>query len=329
MNMPDINWNQIFNNLNPKPEVSRQNLNPAPQLNMPQINNQQQINSQMQILFPGASAQLAQTASELAEMNQKQAVDMLKDMLNVPRNMEQLISQLTTNSSYVNIKTAMFLLNSTLDIMKLSAMLQNTSKDAITNLAQIISKYSQTGLPLKEEQITQIAKMLTIVSTSTTSEVQTLKTMMLLYLPWLPLTSPDMFKLEIAKAGSSGGLEGTDSITVMIATENYGNVMGVLSKTDEESISADITVSKSFPCNDLKYLLNEESKKYSVNINCSFTQKSEFDKDKVKKSKTKVVMNTSPGVNPFLILIAGAFIKHVHDTDKINNLKSDGTENYG
>ena len=54
--------------------------------------------------------------------------------------------------------------------------------------------------------------------------------------------------------------------------------------------------------------------------------KSEFDKEKAKTSKTKVCMNSSPGVNPFLILISGALIKHVHEIDSRENLREQRKE---
>lgn len=328
--MSGINWGQFLNNIMPninKPNVPAQEVFSQQQIS---ANNEQQINQQMQTLFPNATAQLAQTAAQLAEMNRNQTADILKDFMNMPKHMEQLISQLSSNSSYGDIKTAMFLLTSTLDIMKLSALLKNNSKDAMSNLPQLLSKLNQAGLILKDEQISQISKMLSAISTSSsTGEVQSIKTMLMMYLPWLPLTDPDIFKFEISKNGSDPFSDATDSVTVFIATDNYGNVSALIAKTDEDGVRVDANVSKDFPKEDLLLLIKDESKKYSVNINCNVSLKDEFAKEKIKKSKTKVIMNSSPGVNPFLILISGAFIKHVHNLDSKEKLQELRKEKFG
>ena len=66
----------------------------------------------------------------------------------------------------------------------------------------MIAKYNQAGLNIKGEQLNDLAKLISIVSSATGSEVQALKTTMLMYLPWLPLTDPNAFKLEVGSSGS-------------------------------------------------------------------------------------------------------------------------------
>ena len=52
-----------------------------------------------------------------------------------------------------------------------------------------------------------------------------------LYLPWLPLTDPNAFKLEITQEGQDGGLSSDDSVSILITTENYGNAKADIYKT--------------------------------------------------------------------------------------------------
>ena len=72
--------------------------------------------------------------------------------------------------------------------------------------------------------------------------------------------------------------------------------------------------------------MQEESIKYSININFLFSVKELFNKDKNEKTKTQVCMNTSPGVNPFLLLISNAVIKKVHIIDVKENLREQRKE---
>ena len=66
--------------------------------------------------------------------------------------------------------------------------------------------------------------------------------------------------------------------------------------------------------------MKEESKKYSININFDLFKKESFNKKKNEKAQTKIFMNTSPKVNPFLLLISNALIKNIHIVDSRENL---------
>lgn len=327
--MSNINWNQFLSNF--ASNVNRP-ANVMPEEPMPldtAIIKQTPVETRVQNFFPGASAQFAQTAAELAALNKDQTAQMLKELLNMPKDLEGLLSRIAVNNNASNLKTAMFLLNSTLDIMKLSAMLQDTSRNASTNLYKMLAELNQVGMSLKDEQVSMLTKMISTVSSSSNSDAQSLKTMMLLYLPWLPLTDPDAFKWEISKKGGGAGGANTDSVTILISTERFGNLQAVITKTDQDSIKTEVVSSKTFPRDELVSLMKEESKKYNVHISCSTSVKSEFDKEKAKTSKTKVFINSAPGVNPFLILMSGALVRHVHALDEKERLKEERKEMLG
>ncbi len=322
--MSNINWNQFFNNLpnnfgniNANGAGNTQ-FNPAPAVQpMPQ-------QTPLDVLLPNYIAQLAQTKSELADLDQQQTVKMLKDLLNMPKNFDKLLTQLTapetTPAEQQAVKTALMLLASNLNLSQLSKLLQNSSKQAMTNLYQLLAQYNQLGISIKDEQLSQISKLISFISASSTSDVQTLRSTMLMYLPWLPLTDPEVFKLEIGKSGSNGENSDGDNVTVQIATENYGNLSAYIVKTDEDGIKIELISSQTFPQNDFVILMKEESKKYGININFAMETKEAFNKEKNEKSQTQVYMNTSPGVNPFLLLISNALIKNIHLIDTKENL---------
>lgn len=323
--MSNINWGQFLNNFaNNFNRVAQNNMQNAqqPVLNTPQTS-QPYI---AQPYLPQTANQLAQTAAELTLLNQQQSTNMLKDLLQFPKNFEQLLTQLQTNPDMVNQKTALILLASTMDLSKLSNLLKTNSKEAMSNLYQMLAQYSKVGIDLKDEQLGQLTKLISFVAASSTSDVQSLKATMLMYLPWLPLTDPNSFKLEIANNGADNVKDSDDYISILIATEHYGNLQADVYKTSEDGIKIQLISSETFPQKDFILLMKEESKKYNININLDMAQKEVFNKKKNEKSQVQVSLNTSPGVNPFLLLISNSVIKNVHEIDERENLREQRKE---
>ena len=317
--MSNINWGQFLNNYNNFNGINVNNTQNQPLNNnlMPQM----QQNTPLDVLFPNYIQQLQQTTSQLSSLNQQQLTNMIRDLLNFSKNFDSFLSQLTVNSQNINQQTALLMLASTLNLTQLSSLLQNNSKDAMTNLYQMLAQYNQLGVSLKDEQLTQLSKLISFVAASASSDVQSLKTTMLMYLPWLPLTDPNAFKLEIMSAGSDNNDISDDFVTVLIATENFGNLQANIYKTQQDGIKIELITSETFPQNEFVILMKEESKKYSININFQLEKKEIFNKSKNENATTQVSMNTSPGVNPFLLLISNALIKNVHIIDDKENLK--------
>lgn len=320
ISMSNINWNQFtnnfFSNLNKVAPNNVQNNQITPQAQTP-IKEPYIAQPYLQ----QSATQIAQTTAELALLNQQQNINMLKDLLQLPKNFEQLLVQLNTNPKQTNQKIALLLIASTLNVGKLSDLLQTNSKQAMTNLYQMMAQLNQVKMSLKDEQLTQITKLISFVAASSTSDVQTIRTTMLMYLPWLPLTDPNSFKLEIANDGSNGGQNSDDSVTVLIQTINYGNIQADIYKTNQDGIRMEIITSEAFPQNELSALMQDESKKYNININVDLAKKEAFNKEKNENTQTQVCMNTSPGVNPFLLLISNALIKGVHTIDEKESLR--------
>ena len=317
--MSNINWGQFLNNYNNFNGINANNIQNTPLNNnvMPQV----QQNTPLDVLLPNYIQQLQQTTSQLASLNQQQLTNMIKDLLNFSKNFDSFLSQLTVNSQNINQQTALLMLASTLNLTQLSSLLQSNSKDAMTNLYQMLAQYNQIGVSIKDEQLSELSKLISFVAASASSDVQSLKTTMLMYLPWLPLTDPNAFKLEIMSAGSDNNDISDDFVTVLIATENFGNLQANIYKTQQDGIRIELITSETFPQNDFVILMKEESKKYSININFQLEKKEIFNKSKNENTKTQVSMNTSPGVNPFLLLISNALIKNVHIIDDKENLK--------
>ena len=272
-----------------------------------------------QPFMPQTTEQLAKTVGELANLNQQQTVNMIKDLLQMPKNFEQLLSQLVVNPSFSGQKTAITLLASSLNLSQLSSLLQNSSKEALTNLYQMLAHYNQMGMSIKDEQLGNITKLISFISAASSSDSQSLRATMLMYLPWLPLTDPNAFKLEIAMAGGNDGAMSSDFITLLLSTVNYGNLQADVYKTEEDGIKIDLISSETFPLGDLVDLMKEESKKYNININLNLATRNAFNKKG--EAETQVCMNVSPGVNPFLLVISNSVIKNVHLIDNKEKLR--------
>ena len=330
--MTNINWSQILsnfasamnNNVSNFVQKNANLLGAGPQVYNPHQNATQQ--QQPKNPLPLTTNQLAQTTAELTSLNQQQTTNMLKELLQLPKNIEQLLAQLTTKDTQINQKTALLLLASHLNINDLSSLLKTNSKDALNNLYQMLAQYNPAGVSVKGDQLNDLAKLISLVSTATTSDVQTLKTTLLMYLPWLPLTDPNAFKLEIGNSGADSAIGSDDSVSILISTEHYGNLQADVYKTQEDGIKIQLISSQTFPQKDFIIFMQEESKKYNININLDMAQKEAFNKDKIKKSETQVFFNTSPGVNPFLIAISCSVIKCVHLIDEKEKLKEQRKE---
>ncbi len=305
------NLSQIQNS----PVAPLQNSVPAPL---------QQQNQQTPLLnvLTNTVSQLNSTVNELAALNEQQTINMVKDLLKFPKQFEQLILQLTTDAKLSNRQTAIFLLASNMNLPQLTHLLQNSSKDAMSNLYKMIANYNQMGVRMNDEQLSHLTKLISFVSAASNSDTQSLKTVMLMYLPWLPLTDPEILKLEIGQPEQDNEEAiGLDSVGVLLSTKNYGNLQSQILKTAEDGIKIEVISSETFPLKDFADLMKLESKRYNININFDFAQKTEFNKDKVEKTETEVFLNTSPGVNPFLLLISNALIKNVHEIDEKENLR--------
>lgn len=272
-------------------------------------------------ILPKTTEQLNKTTAELSSLNPQDTINMLKELLKFPKDLDNFLAKLADKSQNMKMNTALLLLTSSLDVSALSKMLQANSKEALANLYQMLAQFNQLGVKLKDSQTGEISKLISFVSSSSTSDVQSVKTLLLMYLPWLPLTDPNAFKLEIEKKANDDAQGADDSVTILISTENYGNLQADVYKTDKDGILINLITSQTFPQQELSLLMKEESKKYNININLNMAVKEAFNKKEKEKFEQQVSMNTSPGVNLFLLLISSSLIKNVHIVDTKQNLR--------
>ncbi len=274
-----------------------------------------------------------QLINQQTQLNGADKSTYVKDLLNLPQTMEDFLLLMTSNSAASAAKTATklssndlasILLASNLDLSKMAALLQQNGKEALSKLIQMTAKFNQMGVDVKNDQMNELASIINAsVSTAGASQNHALKSFLLLYLPWLPLGENTNFSIEIGSGAPEEGGESDDSVTILISTENFGNVQIVLFKQGNKAISMQIACSKEFPKDFVEKAIEVQAQNYNVQAGIAFEEKQVEKPQRQETSQTQVSLNTSPGVNPFLILMAHAVIKIVIGVDKAYSLSED------
>lgn len=240
----------------------------------------------------------------------------MKSLMNLPKDMEELLVFIQNNAGKTDDATKLLAKNINMEV--LAELMQQGGKEAMNKLVMVMANASKQGIT----DVSQIKDAIKFInaSVSVAGEMnleKTLKSFMLLYLPWLPLQEGVDFDLEIE--GSSGGEDESElSITIMISTRNYGNVKVTLILVKGNSMSIFINCSEDFPKEELLKRLNIETKSHAIQSEIIFDQKP------VKKSETdtpqaKISMSNLSEVNPFMLLMANAVIRHTIEIDNLAN----------
>ena len=191
----------------------------------------------------------------------------------------------------------------------ISELILKNSKHAVANLIIAMASASKSGMTSEQiqETLSIINSCISMAESGTPS--QTLKSLMLLYLPWLPLSENVNFDLEIE--AQDGENESNDSkLTVLIQTRNFGNVKGVFTLTTSNSVDIYIICSEDFPKKTLQKSLMEESSSHAMNAVIDIESIEPKQKQTLEKQETKVNLSATNEMNPYLLLMAHAFIRN-------------------
>jgi len=242
----------------------------------------------------------------------------VKDLMNLPKEMNELLNFIQKNNS--NSKVLSSLLTSTIDLSQLSLLLQQNGKEAVTKIIMAMSNASKQGiadLSMMKETMKLINASVSIAEQNNSSQM--LKNLMLLYLPWLPAQDGVGFDLEIESYEEKSQSE-ESSITVMISTKNYGNLMVTLALLAGNSITIFINCSDTFPKEELLKRIKSESLKHSVQPNVVFEHKTVKQNNEVSQ-QAKINTSSDSQINPFLLLMAHSVIRHTFELDNIGSLE--------
>lgn len=251
------------------------------------------------------------------QMNQLASLDRalyVKDLMNLPKTLTELFTALQSQMTKAAALPKDSNLLLTLNLDELALLLQQNGKEAVNKLIMTMSNASKQGI----EDLSEIKSMMKLINASVSvageSSAQTLKSLILLYLPWLPLQEGVGFELEIESYEEKSG-ESESSLTILISTKNYGNLKITLVLVGGNSVSVFINCSNTFPKEELLKRIKEESQAHSMQTTVAFEQMV-MKQDENAPLSAKINMANTSDINPFLILMAHAVIKHVIEMDR-------------
>lgn len=272
---------------------------------------------------------LPQTLGEilLAAQNPKSPIinnmlinDLNQELLKNQKMIAQLFDETTDINALTqqNIQTqiagsqkdaVMLMFSGMIHMPAISEIILKNSKQAVASLIIAMASASKNGMTGD-----QIRENLSIINScismaESNNPTQTLKSLMLLYLPWLPLNEGVGFDLEVTPP--DGENESNDSrLTVLIQTKNYGNVKGVFTLTTSNSVDIYIICSEDFPKRTLQKSLMEESSSHAMNSTIDIEAVEPKNKEPKETQEAKVNLSATNEMNPYLLLMAHAFIRN-------------------
>ena len=204
-----------------------------------------------------------------------------------------------------------------IDLNELSQMIRANGKDAIAKLITAMANASKAGIT-DLSQMKDAARLInaSIATAAQNDSGQTLKLLMLLYLPWLPLQEGVGFDLAIEKSSAE---EDSDSILVVtITTMNYGVINATLILENSNSVLVNINCNKEFPRDALMLRIQSDEKHYSMQSSLTFetSDKAILPALESQKPQAKINMADTNKINPYLLLMAHALIRHTLEIDK-------------
>lgn len=242
--------------------------------------------------------------------NQKTLATLFDETIPIPANIEQ---QIATNIQAQNAKvqqdTIALIFSGMIRMSDVSKLITDNGKQAVAAL--IISMASASKQGISNEQIQETLSIINscISMAESNNPAQSLKSLMMLYLPWLPLNEGVGFDLEITP--QEGETDSNNSkLTVLIQTKNFGNLNGEFTLTTSNSVDILITCSEAFPKKILEKSLMEESTTHAMNTVIDIEEIKPQKEEANETHETKVNLSATNEMNPYLLLMAHAFIRY-------------------
>lgn len=239
--------------------------------------------------------------------NQKIIAQLFDDTSEIPLN--TAAQNMQTQIAAAQKDAVMLFFSGMVHLPALQELILKNSKQAAANLIIAMASASKSGMTSD-----QIRETLSIINSCVSmaesgNPNQTIKSLMMLYIPWLPLNEGVGFDLEIEPP--DGENDSNDSkLTVLIQTKNFGNVKGVFILTTSNSVDIYILCSDEFPKKMLEKSLKEESSTLAVHTNIDVEAVTPIKKETFEKAEAKVNLSATNEMNPYLLLMAHAFIRN-------------------
>jgi len=243
--------------------------------------------------------------------NQKVLSEIFEEMNPVTQNAKEIVNILSaqTQSAQAKQDAMTLIFSGMVSLPEISKLILQNSKQAVAALVISMASATKNGMDGKQIQETLSIINSCISMAESDNPALNLKSLMLLYLPWLPLNEGIGFDLEITQP--DGENESNNSkLTVLVQTKNYGNLKGVFTLTTSNSVDIYIICSDKFPKNTLLKNLQNESSSHAMNTNIDIEEVQPVSEEINETNETKVNLSATNEMNPYLLLMAHAFIRY-------------------
>ncbi len=295
----------------PQPQNANENFQQSQQVAMKMLNQTVQ-NIQRNLI---QQTDIMNTQMQLKQLNDLERTLMLREFLNFPKDMKDLVELLlkTNTTQVLSAKDIAELMNKSIDMSKLAQLLQSHGKEAAEKISKLIATLHQSGI-YNTQQLKEMSVLINAcIPTPDTSQSAMLKSLMLMYLPWLPLSGEAGFSIDFEQNENSGSDDSDSVVTIIITTKNYGQVKVLLVKS-QNNLDIDLTCDENFPKKDFQDAIKNNSTGFDMENNISFTiRKTQEDSD---SQERKINLTNSAKVSPHLLLVIHMIINVIVEIDK-------------
>lgn len=259
--------------------------------------------------------------------NQKVLSEIFQEMNPIIQNTQDVVNALNAQTQAAQLKNdaVALIFSGMINLSDVSKVILQNSKQAVAALVVSMASAAKNGMDGKQIQETLSVINSCIAMAESDNPAQNLKSLMMLYLPWLPLNEGIGFDLEITPP--DGENDSNDSkLTVLIQTKNYGNLKGVFTLTTTNSVDVYIICSDNFPKNTLLKSLMTESSSHAMNTNIDIEEVKPTNNEINETHETKVNLSATNEMNPYLLLIAHAFIRNTIMIDNEGLIEESGLD---
>lgn len=227
------------------------------------------------------------------------------------QNSQDIINIINTQTKNAQVQkdTVALMFSGMISLPEISKLILHNSKQAVAALIIAMATSSKNGVNNKYLQDTLSVINSCISMAESDNSAQTLKSLMMLYLPWLPLNEGIGFDLEITTPDGEND-SNNSKLTVLIQTQNYGNLKGVFTLTTSNSVDIYIICSDKFPKKLLQKTLMSESSAHAMNTNIDIEELTPVKEELNETRETKVNLSATNEMNPYLLLMAHSFIRN-------------------
>ena len=260
--------------------------------------------------------------------NQKVLSEIFQELNPIAQNTQEVLNVLNaqTQSAKASQDAVALIFGGMISLPDISKLILQNSKQAVAALVISMASAAKNGMEGKQLQDTLSVINSCIAMAESSEPASNLKSLMMLYLPWLPLNEGIGFDLEITTP--DGENDSNDSkLTVLIQTKNYGNLKGVFTLTTTNSVDIYIVCSDKFPKGLLQKNLSQESSSHAMNTNIDIEEIKPSSEQLNETRETKVNLSATNEMNPYLLLMAHAFIRFailIDNGDIYEESSSDG-----